>query len=259
MGFINTDGYFKGVIVSGEFGQSKNGLPQEIWMLKATEIYDEEGEEYLPVDSEADEITAYLTMFNHDDSENFNTSQIKKITGWDGADFNVLANMDLTGVELSWRVGYGKGDYADKLGVNKVDVPDASPTRAVTKLAKEDVVALQARYAPVLAATKAPVKAASAKTGKKTAKKTSKKSPAKPTPKAPPQAKPDAVVGKCTDQEAYTECFALSGSEGGDELEKALNIVWSEEVAKVNVDEAKISEEEWYTIKEQVSKRTSKV
>ena len=255
MGFINIDGYFKGVIVSGEFGRSKGELPQEIWMLKATEIYDEEGEEYLPVDSEADEITAYLTMYNHDDSENFNTPQIKKITGWDGADFNVLANMDLTGVELSWRVGYGKGDYADKLGVNKVDLPDASPTRAVTKLAKEDVAALQARYAPVLAANKTAPKAASAKTAKKMVKKTNKK----PTPKPPTPPKTAAVVGKCTDQEAYTECFALSGSEGGDELEKALNVVWAEEVAKVNVDEAKITDEEWFEIKGRVVKRTSKV
>ncbi|KKK66985.1 hypothetical protein LCGC14_2958610, partial [marine sediment metagenome] len=184
---------------------------------------------------------------------------IKKVTGWDGADFNVLAGMDLTGVEVSWRVGYGKGDYADKLGVNKVDLPDASPTREVTKLAKEDVAALQARYAPVLAVNKTAPKAASAKGKGTTAAKGKGKGKGKPPAEPPTSPKTAAVVGKCTDQEAYTECFALSGSEGGDELEKALNIVWSEEVAKVNVDEAKISEEEWFEIKGRVVKRTSKV
>ena len=66
MGLINAEGFYKGTIVSGAFGVTKSGLPQSVWMLKASEVYDEEGQEYLPADSVADEITAYLCMFNHD-------------------------------------------------------------------------------------------------------------------------------------------------------------------------------------------------
>ena len=76
MGLINQECYCKGVIVSGGFGVTGSGLPQSIWMLKASEVYDPEGEEYLPADSEADEMTAYLCMFNHDGKENFNNPKI---------------------------------------------------------------------------------------------------------------------------------------------------------------------------------------
>jgi hypothetical protein len=253
MGLINQEGYYKGVIVSGGFGVTQKGLPQSIWMLKASEVYDPEGEEYLPADSEADEMTAYLCMFNHDGKENFNNPKIKKITGWDGGDFNDLSEMDLEGVELSFRVEYGKGDYADRLGVNGVDMPDASPTRTVTKLDKPEIDALQARFAGALAKGKAPVKAASAK-GKGKG-----KGKGKPTGRPTALKTEAAVVGKCTSQEAYDECFALSGSEGGDELEDKLNQVWTEEAKKVNVDEDKITDEEWFEIKGRVSKRTSTV
>jgi hypothetical protein len=262
MSTINQEGFYKGVIVSGGFSVTGSGLPRSIWMLKASEVYDPEGQEYLPADSEADEITAYLCMFNHDGKENFNNPRIKKITGWDGGDFNDLSEMDLEGVELSFRVEYGTKEYADKLGVNGVDVPDASPTRSVTKLDKAAIDVLQAKYAGGLAKTKAPAKAVSAKWKGAAAKSKGKGAATKPTgrPTAPkPTAKTDAVVGKCTCQEAYNECFALSGSEGGDELEKAMNKVWTEEAAAVNVDEAKITDEEWFEIKGRVVKRTSKV
>jgi len=254
MGLINSAGYYKGVITSGAFGVTGKGLPQSIWMLKASEVYDPEGQEYLPADSEADEITAYLCMFNHDGKENFNNPRIKKITGWDGADFNVLSEMDLEGVELSFRVEYGKNEYADRLGVNGVDVPDASLTRSVEKLDKAAIDALQARYAGVLAATKAPVKAVSAKGKKATAPKTPGK------PKKPTAPKPTAVVvGKCTDQEAYDAVYALSGATEGDDVEQDLNKQWTAVVATYNADEAQITPEEWYAIKETLLKAFSKV
>lgn len=255
MSLINITGYFKGTIVSGEFNKSKSGLPQEIWILKASEIYDEENQEYLPVDDEHDEITAYLTLFNHDDSENFNGPQIKKLTGWDGGDFNVLADLDLAGIELSFSVEYGRGDFADRLGVGKVDVPDASPGRTVSKLAKEDVQALQARYAGVLAATKIPTMAVSAKGKKADTAKTLTTPKAKVT-KPPAKPKTTAAVGKCTGQEAYDACYSLKQNDVTDER---LDELWVKMVAQVNEDEAKISEKEWFQIKEKLLKVTAKV
>jgi len=260
MGLINQEGYYKGVITSGGFGVTQKGLPQSIWMLKASEVYDPEGEEYLPADSESDEITAYLCMFNHDGKENFNNPRIKKITGWDGADFNVLSEMDLEGVELSFRVEYGKGDYAGKIGVNGVDVPDASPTRSVSKLDKPAIDALQARFAGQLAKTKAPVVAASAKSkgkGAATAKGKGKKPSGRPKTSA--SAQTTEPVGKCTADDAYNECFALSGAVEGEPSGDVLNDVWTEERKKVNEDEVQITEEQWFVIKGAVIKRTSKV
>ncbi len=252
MGLINQECYCKGTIIDGGLGQSRGGLPQEEWYLKATEVWDEENGEYLPVDEDHDEITAYLILMSYKDKETKSAQQVKKVLGWNGANYPELTEIERADVPVSFRVKFGTGDYAENLQVSWVAEPDASPIRAVSKISKEDAAVLQARYAGALATTAAPVKAASAKTAKKTTKKTSKKPPAKPP-------KTDAVVGKCTDQEAYTECFALSGSEGGDEIEEKLNTVWEEEVTKVNVDEAKIKDEEWFEIKGRVAKRTSTV
>jgi hypothetical protein len=252
MGLINAEGFYKGVIVSGGFGVTAKGLPQSVWMLKASEVYDEEGQEFLPADGEADEITAYLCMFNHDGKENFNNPKIKKITGWDGGDFNALSEMDLEGVELSFRVEYGKREYADRLGVNGVDVVDASPTRTVTKLDKAAIDALQAKYAGALASTKAPIKAVSAKSKK------APKAPAKP--KGRPSAPKAEAVGKCSADDAYNECFALRRTDGPDAVTEAdLNERWQNLVATYNVDETKITEEEWYKIKATLLAAISKV
>lgn len=271
MGLINTIGYFKGFIVDGALGQSSGGLPQEVWALKATEIYDEENQEYLPVDDEHDEITAYLILMSYKDKETKTAQQVKKITGWDGASFVDLHGVDLIDMPLSWRVEENTYEGNTTLQVSWVAEHDASPTRTVSKISKEDAQALQARYASILASTKAPVKAVSAKTaavGKSGAKKFSKldKPSTRPKPKAPakpraPRKKvalkpPKTTVGKCTADDAYNACYELKRD---DVTEDALNDLWQTTVAAVNVDEAKITEEQWYEIKETILKQVSKV
>lgn len=266
MGLINTVGYFKGFIVDGGLGQSSGGLPQEVWALKATEVYDEEGQEYLPVDDEHDEITAYLILMSYKDKETKTAQQVKKITGWDGASYIDLTAMDLTDMLLSFRVEENTYEGNTTLQVSWVAEPDASPTRTVQKISKEDAQALQARYASILASTKAPVKAASAKGKGKTPAKTSagKRPLAKPKAPAKPRAprkraapKPSKVtVGKCTADDAYNACYELKRDDVTDE---ALNDLWRTAVAAVNEDEAKITEEQWYEIKEGLLKHVSKV
>ncbi len=257
MGLINQEGFFRGHIVSGEFNQTAKGLPREEWALKAEEMFDPDTQEFLPVDAEADEITAYLVMFNHDDSENFNTPQIKKLTGWDGANFNVLASIDLAGIKLSFQVNYGRGDYADKLGVDKVDMPDATSSRSAAKLDKATIDALQARFAGPLAKNQVAAKPVSAKDKKAAAAKAKASNPTRPAASRPTTPKPTAaVVGKCSAEDAYNECFALKRDDVTDDK---LNKVWFKEVALVNEDEAKIIPEEWYRIKEQVVQQTAKV
>jgi hypothetical protein len=152
--------------------------------------------------------------------------------------------MDLTDVPLSFRVEYGNGDYADRLGVGWVDVPDASPGRTVSAITKEQAQSLQARYADVMdkAVTK-PVSAKDKGKGKT-------KAPKLPKPKT------DKPVGKCSDQEAYDACYRLKRD---DITKKMLEDLWLAEVAKVNADEAAITPEQWFEIKERVLKQVSKV
>lgn len=267
MGLINTTGYFKGTIISGALGVSSGELPQEEWALKATEIYDGEGEEYLPVDDEHDEITAYLPLRNHNRKESKNCQQVKKIIGWDGASFSELREMDRTDIPLSFRVEYGNGDYADRLGVGWVDMPDATPGRSVSTITKEDADALQVRYADVM--TKAPVKAVSAKgkgrvaaaaarTTKPPTGKKGDKPKGRPTiPKTTtPEVTNSAPIGECSADDAYNACFELKRD---DVSEQTLNELWQDEVKKVNKDETKITPEEWFKIKETLLVVVSKV
>ena len=257
MGLINTTGYFRGYIVDGALGQSPGGFPQETLALKATEIYDEENQEYLPVDEEHDEIMAYLILISSKDKETKSAQQLKKITGWDGASFVDLHGMDLADIPLSFRVEERTWEGNTSLQVQWVAEPDASPTRTVAKITKEDAQALQARYAGVLAATKAPTKPVSAK-GKSKAKSKTAPPQAPAKPKAPKATPPKAAkpAGKCTDQEAYDACYSLKRDDVTDD---ALNELWIKTVAEVNEDEAKISPEQWYQIKERVLKQVSKV
>jgi hypothetical protein len=246
MGLINQAAYFRGYIVDGALGQSTGGFPQEVLALKATEIYDEENQEYLPVDAEHDEITAYLILISSKDKETKSAQQLKKITGWDGASFVDLHGMDLADVPLSFRVEERTYEGNTSLQVQWVAEPDASPTRTVAKITKEDAQALQARYAGVLAATKTAPKPVSAKDkGKGKGKAAAPKLPKAPKP-----------VGNCSGQEAYDACYSLKRD---DITKKMLEDLWLKTVAEVNADEAAITPEQWFEIKERVLSQISKV
>ena len=256
MGLINQEGYYKGTIIDGGLGQSSGGLPQEEWILKATEVYDPDTDEYLPVDSEHDEITAYLILMSYKDKETKTAQQVKKVTGWNGASYPELQEMDLTDVPVSWRVKENEYEGNVTLQVSWVAEPDASPTRAVSKISKEDAQALQQRYASVLAGTKTATKPVSAKAAAKALVKSPAKPKAgkKPAPKPPKP--PKTTVGKCTADDAYNACYSLKRD---DVTEDALNELWQKEVAAVNEDESKITEEQWFEIKESLLKQVSKV
>ena len=235
------------------------------------------------MDEDHDEITAYLILMSYKDKETKTAQQVKKVLGWDGASFVDLMEIERADVPLSWRVKFGTGDYAENLQVSWVAEPDASPTRTVTKISKEDAAALQARYASVLAATAAPVKAVSAKSSKKKGEgakaptgdpvssspagavkpKASTKATAKVVDEKltkgkgrPVVPKTEAPVGKCSADDAYNACYELKRD---DVTEERLNELWQKMVAGVNADETKISEEEWFQIKEKLLKVTAKV
>ena len=255
MGQINIEAYFKGEILDAGLGQSSGGFPQENLSLRALEVYDSETDAYLPADPQNNEISAWLVLIDSKDRETLNAKQLKKVSGWSGASFVELSEMNMQGVPIQFRVEARTYNDNTTLQVTWIDEIGASPVRSVSKLDKAEVMALQQRYAGVLAATKAPVKPVSAA-------KTPTKVPAKPkTSKTPTKSKTPvkpkaAVVGKCSADDAYIACYSLKKDDVTDD---DLNTIWLEEVGKVNSDESKISEEQWFQIKEAVIARTGKV
>jgi hypothetical protein len=254
MGMINVEAYYKGEILDGGLGQSSGGFPQENLSLRALEVYDPDSDTYLPADPQNNEINAWLVLIDSKDKETLNAKQLKKVTGWSGASFVELSEMNLAGVPIQFRVESRTYNDNTTLQVTWIDEVGASPVRTVTRLDKNEVMALQQRYAGVLAANKAPAKPVSAT--KAPAKAPAKsKTPTKPKPPAKPKPK-KTVVGKCSADDAYVTCYSLKKDDVTDD---ALNEIWLEEVSKVNSNESAITEEQWFAIKESVVARTGKV
>jgi len=260
MSLINAEGFYHGTIIDGGLSQSTNGFPQEVLALKATEVYDPDTDSYLPWDAENDEITAYLILIDSKDRETKSSQQLKKVIGWDGASFVTLAEMVLTDMPIAFQVKENTYKENTTLQVSWVDTLDAPPFRTVQKCTKEEAVALQQRYASTMASNKAPVKPVSAKAPVKAPAKP--KTPVKPKTKGMIKPKPTApkapktTVGKCSADDAYQACYSLKRDDVTDDQ---LNEKWLEAVAAVNADESKISEQEWFQIKEGLLKEVSKV
>jgi hypothetical protein len=275
MNLINQTGFYHGVITDAGLSQSTGGFPQEVMVLKALKVYDPDSESYLPADPEANEITTYLVLIDSKDRETRNSQQLKKITGWDGASFVTLSEMNMVDMPVAFRVEENTFNENTTLKVTWVDTLDAAPTRTVQKLDAKDVQALQARYAQVLASTKVAAKPVSAKTvntlvhapiqtlasvptptlAPETPKASDKPKVGRP-PKGTPKLPKATVVGKCSADDAYTACYSLKRDDVTDD---ALNEAWLKAVAAVNEDESKITEEQWFQIKEVVLRQTSKV
>lgn len=253
MGLINQESYYRGVIIGNAFNQSSGGFPQEELALRADEIYDPDSDEWLPADPEANEITWYGVLIDSKDKFTLNAQQLRKVTGWSGASFVELMEMNLVDVPIQFRVKPNTYNEVTTLKAEWIDPIGASPSgNRLTNLDKAGVTKLQQRYASVLATNKTAPKPVSAPTS---APKTVTKPKATPkTPKAPKA--PKTVVGKCTADEAYIACYNLKRDDVDD---STLNDIWMAEVAKVNADESKITPEQWFTIKETVLGRVSKV
>ena len=255
MGLINQESYYRGVIIGNAFNQSSGGFPQEVLALRGDEVYDSDSGEWLPADPEANEITWWGVLIGGNDKETKNSEQLEKVTGWTGASFVELAGMDFTNVPIQFQVKPNTYNGVTTLQASWIDPIGVSPSgNRLTNLDAADVAKLEQRYASVLAGNKVAPKPVSAP---KTATKPAAKPAAKPkaakttTPKAP-----KAVVGKCTGDEAYTACYNLKRDDITDD---GLNDIWLAEVAKVNADESKIMDGQWFTIKETVLRQVSKV
>jgi hypothetical protein len=264
---ISNEGSYRGEILEGGLSESTNGFPQEVLKLKSVEVWDTESQEWLPADPENNEIVWYGVLFDGKDKETLNCKQLKKVTGWAGASFAELDALDLAGVPIQFRVEPHTYNENTTLQVSWIDVHDAVPGKTLRKLDKEGVVALQQRYATILASTKTAVKAVSAPVSAAPAPKTAPKATASkatnpavpkttPKPKGRPTVPAAKPSGKCTPDEAWDAVMALKKD---DITEEAMTGIWTDEVYKINPDPDALTPEQWFAVKVSVQKLTSKV
>ena len=275
---ISQEGYYKGIIVDGGVNESPGGYPQAALALRAEEIFDMDTQEWVAADAEACEMNYWGVLFGSGDKETANCKQIKKILEWDGADFYDITEFIEANpsTPIQFRVEWNTYKDDTKLKVTWVDPIGASPQRGVAKLDKAETKALSARYASVLAATKAPAKATSAKGKAKAAKKTKPKAAPKqapepevteaaadPTPPSstastrpgkpkPPKApKPSAKADTCTADEAWD---AAAEGRRKDVDDDQLSEVWLATIAELapNGMESMLTGEGWHQVKEAV-------
>jgi hypothetical protein len=276
MRLIQNEGYYKGKVVDGGLGESSGGFPQIVLSLVAEEIYDAASDQYVPADPEANQINYYGVLIDSKSKETLNCKQLKKITGWDGASFVDLAGVNFAELPIQFRVEPHTYNENTTLQVSWIDEPGASPVRGVNKLDADGVKALHAKYAGILASTKTAPKAVSApKSAPPAAAKPAV--PAKPVMKAPvaptaaapkkgpgrPRVAPATAptgVGKCTGDEAWAACNSLKRD---DVTEDKLAEVWAQAIndttGDINTPDDKISPEQWFQIKEDVTRQVGKV
>lgn len=274
MSLIDRTGTFRGRIVDHGVSKSTGGYPQWIASLIASEYYD--AEEQVWVDwSEYDvnEITTYLVLFGGK-GETLNSQQVKKVTGWNGNSFAELNGLNLDEIGIQFRVEENTYEGKTSLQVAWIDEYDATPGRTVRKLNPDELSALDTQYAKFLkqsgkkvAPTKAPkqttVKAKGIKpTQPKGPVKKVKKSNDPLGPGAPPVPPisalpdPDLPMGHCTKDEAWEAVNDLKEKNVSDE--KIANI-WLDACQKVapGTEQDKITNEQWFQVKEIVLEKTS--
>ncbi|RKY06310.1 MAG: hypothetical protein DRP65_11940, partial [Planctomycetota bacterium] len=110
--------------------------------------YDEESGEWVDYSGyEDNEIKAFLVLFGHEKQPLLNARQLVKAIGWDGRDFMLLDQMDLSKTQIQGRVG--ENDYNNKISlrVEWIDHVDAEPGQQLRRLDADELKKLNAKFA----------------------------------------------------------------------------------------------------------------
>jgi hypothetical protein len=151
MSQITKTGTFRGIILDAGIATTKNGFPQWIAQLQATEFYDEETKQWVDWTSyEEKHITAYTVLFGGEGRPLLSFGQLQKAVGWSGVSFSELTTMDYSQVNIQWRVETNLYEGVTSLQVKWIDAYDAEPGRAIQKLGLDKVKELDAKYANAL-------------------------------------------------------------------------------------------------------------
>jgi hypothetical protein len=147
MSTITKTGTFRGIILDAGIATTKNGFPQWVAQLEATEYYDDETKQWVNWTSyEEKHITVYTVLFGGEGKPLLSYNQLQKAIGWSGVSFSELVTMDYSQVKIQWRVETNLYEGVTSLQVKWIDAYDAEPGRTIQKLDPDKVKELDAKY-----------------------------------------------------------------------------------------------------------------
>jgi len=151
MSQINRTGTFRFQPIDAGIATTKNGYPQWVAQLKATEYYDVETEQWIDwSEYDENEIVCYMVLFDSNNKPTLNITQLQKALGWSGTSFEELEYEHIADVIFQGRVEEHTYEGTTSLRVNWVDAYDAEPGRTLQKLDVNEVKKLNAKFATQL-------------------------------------------------------------------------------------------------------------
>ena len=275
MGLVNREATFKCKIVDHGLSRSSNSWPQWVAQLQAFEIYDEDERVWVDwTDQEENQISTYMVLVGSK-GETLGVSQLVAATGWDGSSFIELGGLDLSEVTVQARVELHSYNGKESYQVSWLDAGDATPGRSVKKLDAGGMKALEAEFKQFLTASKAPAKVT--KPTKAPARPRKRKAPVTTveesvldldvTLMAPPDGPveppllatppdPSLPTGKSTKQEAWDTAVLLKRADISDSEFSTIWVAAVEAIGKKN--QKLLTEEDWFTVREDVLGQTAK-
>ncbi len=270
MNLVKNAATYRGGVVSHAVSETRNGFPQWVAELSVVEIWDDDDKVWVDWSKYGLSIVAYNTLFGSK-GETLTCTQVKKTVGWDGLSFQGLNDMDLSEVQIQFRVEESTYEEKTSLKVEWIDTYDAVPGTAIKTLNPDEMKQLDAKYKQFMTKSKpatAPASApASAPAGKpsspgkvnaKGVKATQKKGPVTKTTKAPatapapPSAPPTAgaPLTPLTKKEAWESVVAKRANADDDQLGQA----WLEAIATIGKgnDQTLLTEDDWAVVELEV-------
>lgn len=185
---IDMTGTWRGVVTEAVVSQTKNGFPQYVVRLNATERYVDGSAEmeangltepgWVDVSGWEESIVAFLVLANAE-KKLLNFEQVMKAFGWDGTSFAGLAKLNVEGRTILFRTDENSYEGNTTIQVNWVDDKDAPVNRQLSALDDGKLADLDAKFGGMLS----PVP-------------TTKPAPAKPAPAKPATPKPETTAPK---------------------------------------------------------------
>ena len=276
---IDDIGQYRATILDSQVGLTKNGFPQWVAVLKATEkfVSDKGQMEHFKLaepgwvdwTSFNEEIVAYQVLFSNTEEYSEQTATLAygqlKALGWDGANFESIPA--LKGTLLSFRVEENEYQGKKRIQVAWIDLPDATG-RTLKALDANEIKAMNAKLrmkkppvAPAKAPAKAPPVAVQAPAEIPAEPSQEKKSdpmlrgggdnPTTPTKRRGRPAKPAAPAGPTADKTTPDEAWDAVAASAKGNSEIASN-VWGEafrDIVKGDYDEKNVTPEQWAEIR----------
>lgn len=290
MSLIDRTGTFRGNILDHHVSKSSGGFPQWVAALQGAEFWDETEKVWVPwADVEERDITGYFILYGSKNKKTLSAKQLEKVTDWSGKTFTELENLDLSQLQVQFRVGTNEYEGNVSMQVEWIDTADATPGRTVRALEAPELAALDAQYATIMEAgsggatpakapdkpkdkPKIPVKKVEAK-GKvevKTKNTVTKVKPAakltatqaqaetaQAKPAAPATGPPDLPTGHHTKDEAWGNCVDLKDKDCSDQKLAQAWVAAAEKVAGKGIADADVTDEQWFQIEQLVLAATA--